>query len=469
MSTYADLRGAASFDREFPAASSTAPNPYWVGLDSSSVGVSQQILTWLLFWPLLCLIARQAPYFAGPARDALFYDQGAAAGPRADYRVPLYVIMAIQAAFAVAGKRKIWATLKQNPLVLAGLFLILASVLWSGAVVNTLHMWVEVSLCTLFACYLSTRMTAERLMSQLMFMGFAASLLSILFVVALPHYGLFAGYGNTAWQGICDHKNTLGLSMAYLLTPVFYVRQFSRTKRLLYCALLLFIIAMSQSRGAWAYSAGVLGFVACLHLIRRFRSRELPLVSIGILALIGVTGAVVIAHFGAIASMLGKDASMSGRTIIYREVWRSIMKAPILGYGYGAFWFISPEAARIGYGIRWPNIGYAESGVLDLALQLGFVGVALVLFMLAKAVLQAIRLLRSSFYTPKVGWFLTILFLAVLTNIDAGWLLVSDTLDWVMILVACIGLEAETRRVKLILGAQAALVVHENSVQCRST
>ncbi len=450
MSTFTDFPRTSTFGRNLSAASPEVRDPYFDRLGSTGCDVSQQILTWLLFWPLLCLIARQAPYFAGPARNAMSFYQGAAAGARADYHVPLYIIMVIQAALAFAGKRKIWVALKQNPLVLAGLTLILISVLWSGSVVNTIHMWVEVSLCTLFACYLSTRMTAERLMSQLMIMGVAASLLSILFAAALPRYGIFAGYGSIAWQGICDHKNTLGLSMAYLLTPVFYARQVSSTKKLLYCTLVLFMIAMSQSRGAWAYTAGMLGFVGCLHLIRRFRSRESSLVTIVLLCVAAAGCVFAIANFREIASMLGKDASMSGRTTIYREVWRSVMKAPVLGYGYGAFWFISPEAARIGYSIRWPNIGYAESGFLDLALQLGFVGVALVLVMLGRAVMQAFRLLRSSFYTPKVGWFLTILFLAALTNIDAGWLLVSNTLDWVMILIACIGLETETRRVRAL-------------------
>jgi len=447
MSTYAGTPRTGALDTSFSGDFSASLDASRVALDPTSVRISQQVLTWLLFWPLLCLIARQAPYFAGPARDAISYDQGASAGARADYHASLYVMMAIQAAFAFAGKRKVWATLKQNPLVLGGLLLIFISVLWTGSVTNTLHMGVEVSLCTFFACYLSTRMTTERLMSQLMFMGVAASVLSVFFVVALPAYGLFAGYGSSTWQGICDHKNTLGLSMAYLLTPVFFARQFSNWKRLLYGVLVLFMIVMSQSRGAWAYTAGIFGFVGCLYLIRRFRSRESPLLSILILVVVATACVVAISHFAAITSMLGKSASMSGRTGIYREVWHSIMKAPILGYGYGSFWFINPEAARIGYAIGWPNIGYAESGVLELALQLGLLGVALVLFMLGRAVMQAVRLVRSPLYTPRIGWFSTILFLAALTNIDAGWLLVSSTLDWVMILIACIGLESETRRV----------------------
>ena len=83
-------------------------------------------------------------------------------------------------------------------------------------------MCVEVGLCTLFACYLSARYTTERFMQLLIFMGVIAALLSIFFALALPSYGIFQGYAGGAWQGICKHKNALGVSMAFLLTPIFF-------------------------------------------------------------------------------------------------------------------------------------------------------------------------------------------------------------------------------------------------------
>ena len=409
--------------------------------------VWQQLLTWALFWPLICLIARQAPYFAGPARDAAFY-QGESAGSGADYHLYLYINMALQAAFAVAARRKIWAALRDNPLIVAGVALIFISALWSDSPGNSFRMGVEVSLCTLFACYLAVRISTEQLMRLLMFMGVVSALASIAFALALPSYGIFAGYGGGAWNGICDHKNTLGVSMAFLLTPVFFTERYRRSQKLLYAALLLFLIAMSQSKGAWLCTAGMLCFVACLYLYRRLGRHESLLL---IILTISLAAAMIVLAFhslDAIAPVFGKTASMSGRTVIYRQVWQSIMNAPFLGYGYGAYWFVNPEATRVGVSIGWMNIGYSENGLFELALQLGLVGVGLVLLMLGRAALQAIRLLRSPSYSPRIGWFLTILFLAALTNIDAGWLLVSDKLDWVLILIACMGLESETRRAR---------------------
>jgi hypothetical protein len=65
--------------------------------------------------------------------------------------------------------------------------------------------------------------------------------------------------------------------------------------------------------------------------------------------------------------------------------------------------------------------------------------------MIGRTIARGISLLRSRHYSPPVAWYLTILFLAALTNIDAGWFMTLNTLDWVLILVSCIGMNQEMR------------------------
>jgi exopolysaccharide production protein ExoQ len=409
--------------------------------------VSQQVLTWLIFWPLLSLIARQAVYFTGPARSAGAYQNGAAVAGGRGAHYYLYVNLLFLFGFVLAGHRQILAVLKKNMLIVAMLALGVCSALWSASPKITLQMCIEVGLCTFFGCFLATRYTTERLMRLLMFMGAIAALLSIFFALALPNYGVFQGYAGHAWQGICNHKNTLGISMAFLLTPALFSQSYGRGRRLAYGVLLLFLVYMSQSRGAWFDTIGMLMFVGWLSLIRRVRGRELKLL-LFFTATVGVASLALVVHFWPIlATLIGKDSSMTGRTGIYTEVWRSVVKHPLLGYGFGGFWFPgSLESQRVGLALRWPNIGYSENGFLELALQTGFIGVGLLVAMLAKAVVQGIRLLRSPQYSPRIGWFLTILFLAALTNIDAGWFMTADTLDWALIVIACVGLNEEMGR-----------------------
>jgi exopolysaccharide production protein ExoQ len=408
--------------------------------------VSQQVVTWMLFWPLLSLIARQAVYFAGPARTAGAYQNGAAMGGPGGSHSTLIVNLLFLLGFGLAGYRQALGTLKRNPLIPAMFALAVCSALWSASPQITIQMSIQTGLCAFFACYLSSRFTTEHLMQLLIFMGVASAFLSIFFALALPGYGVFQGYEGGAWQGICDHKNTLGISMAFLLTPVFFTSAYGRGRKLLYGATILFLIYKSQSRSAWFDTAGMMLFVAWLSLARRIRVRELAPIVLST-AIIGVTAVVLGSHFWPmLTTSVGKDPTMTGRSEIYTEVWRSILKHPLLGYGFGAFWYAGNfESQRIGLAIRWPNIGYAESGILDLALQTGLLGVGLLIVMVGKAAAQGIRLLRSPQYSPKIGWFLTIIFLALLTNIDAGWFMTLNTLDWVLILVACIGLNEGER------------------------
>jgi O-antigen ligase len=281
--------------------------------------VSQQLLTWLLFWPLLSLIARQAVYFAGPAPSADAFQNGAAMGGARGSHFFLLVNLLSLLGFALVGYRQAWTTLKRNPVILAMLALAACSALWSTAPQITLQMSIEVSLCAFFACYLSARYTTERLMQLLIFMGVVSAVLSIFFALALPGYGVFQGYAGGAWQGICDHKNTLGISMAFLLTPIFFTNAYGRGRKLIYGAMLVFLIYKSQSRSAWFDTAGVLLFVGWLNLVRRVRARELPPIVL-VTGIVGVAATVLGLHFWPmLATSVGKDPTMTGRAGIYSE------------------------------------------------------------------------------------------------------------------------------------------------------
>jgi exopolysaccharide production protein ExoQ len=427
---------------------------FWLGPSLSrgargrSAQLSLPLLIAVLFWPLLTLIARQTVYFSGPAHSSYAILYGAARGSR----VFLYLNYAILGAFVAVGWPGIWIRLKQNLLLSATLLLALSSCLWTSSLKITIQMFVQISLCTLFACYLSIRVSTRQLMQILMVIGVIASVLSILFAIALPSYGIFAGYGTSAWQGITNHKNALGVGSAYLLLPAFFATEYSRSIRCAYGSLLIFLIIMSQSRGAWFYTLGVVVFVVWLHFYRGLRrSASILLVLVTAAAFIALI-LLLIAYFPSLAAMIGKDPTMSGRFKIYEQVWLAILKKPLLGYGLGGFWFPgSLESQRLALTIGWANIGYSENGILELALQIGLLGVAFVMGMIATAVIRAVKLLRSPFYTPRVGWFLTILVLAMLTNIDAGWFLTADTLDWVLIVISCIGLNQEWAHARTLL------------------
>ena len=117
---------------EMPSVS--APSVFRLRKADTSVEtpVFQQVLTWLLFWPLLSLIARQAVYFAGPARSA-GTKNGAAMGGSASSHLTLIVNLLFLLGFALTGYRQTVNTLKRNPVILAMLALAVCSALWSAS------------------------------------------------------------------------------------------------------------------------------------------------------------------------------------------------------------------------------------------------------------------------------------------------------------------------------------------------
>jgi exopolysaccharide production protein ExoQ len=409
-------------------------------LQPSSRPVWQDTITWLLLWPMLTLIARQVVYFSGPARDTAAFALGGAH----ESHVYTYVDFFFLLGFTLACARQTWNVAIKNKALLGLMCLAVISVLWSTAKQTTFQVSIKVWVGSLFACYLATRFTSQWLMRFLIFMGVVTALGSILFAVAIPSYGVFAGYAGGAWQGITSHKNTLGLAMAYLLTPIFFVDGIRLNRRVLYSLLMLFVLYKSQSKGAYLDTAAMLLFVGFLYLARRLRISDLMLIILVSGVLITATVIIGVVFLEPITFALGKDPTLDGRTVIYKLVWQAITKHPWLGYGYTSFWYPgSNESQFISLSLDWPGIGYSENGFLELLLALGFVGLSMLLAMLGKAIVQGSLLMRSATYTPRIGWFMTILFLALMTNIDAGWFLAVDNIDWVLIIVACVGLNEE--------------------------
>jgi len=80
-----------------------------------------------------------------------------------------------------------------------------------------------------------------------------------------------------------------------------------------------------------------------------------------------------------IAYILYHDSTLTGRTIIWAFVQYEISRKPLMGWGYQSFWFV-PNSPAITDAPGWvkmmPN---AHNGYYDALLEMGYVGLALLL------------------------------------------------------------------------------------------
>jgi exopolysaccharide production protein ExoQ len=305
-----------------------------------------------------------------------------------------------------------------------------------------------------FAFYLLECFSTNDLLKLLLMAGTIAVIGSLLLIVFLPQYGLqhrdtvAAG----AWEGIFGQKNTCGVVLTYLLLPAFFVQIKSRSARIFrssYVAVVLVIIAMSRSANAWIDCAVcIISVLTMRFLVRMPRKQILATVFIlvGIAAIAGVS---VYLYFDQLMYALGKDPTLTGRTIIWSSVISSAMKRPLLGYGYNAFWAsLQGESANTVLLMHWPGMAYAENGVLELWLELGAVGVVLYLLVFFRAVKDAAYCFMRK-PSPAVMWYISILVVTAVSNIGGGELMSNSDLRIIVSLVAFVGLRREARRARL--------------------
>ncbi|HWT51533.1 MAG TPA: O-antigen ligase [Caulobacter sp.] len=163
---------------------------------------------------------------------------------------------------------------------------------------------------------------------------------SYLVCIALPRIGIMTELFPGAWRGLWMEKNSLGGLMA------------------LGCCLLCATALMDPRRvGVWlGFAALSVGLVLLSQSKTSLASLMLGLMALGFVWLCqrgpaygaaatwaGVTGFVLLAAFIVLASdvffaILGKDATLTGRTQIWAAAMRQIEQRPWQGYGYAAVW-----------------------------------------------------------------------------------------------------------------------------------
>nr|WP_295107348.1 O-antigen ligase [uncultured Caulobacter sp.] len=158
--------------------------------------------------------------------------------------------------------------------------------------------------------------------------------------IAFPSVGIMTELFPGAWRGLWLEKNSLGglMALGCCLLCATALLDTSRTRLWLgFAALAIGLVIMSQSKTSLAslmLGLMALGFVWICQRGPAFAAAA---------TWTGVTGFLLLAAFIVFASdvffgILGKDATLTGRTQIWEAAFRQIELRPWLGYGYAAVW-----------------------------------------------------------------------------------------------------------------------------------
>jgi len=234
------------------------------------------------------------------------------------------------------------------------------------------------------------------------------AMVSVLVVVAMPDFGIMTGTHEGRWRGIFRHKNVLGRFMAFgLFINILMALHSQALARRLYALsalLCAFLLVMAQSATAWAVTLILLLLWPFVGWISQASAGRGVRVYLGLL--FGVCAAVMAVLslqfvFDVYVNAAGRDLTLTDRVQIWQGAWAAICDRPWLGYGYGVFWDRDSGLAYsyVRQFLLW-DAPHAHNGLLELALNMGLVGVVLFLLSFVTVSWRCARLLRQSAEPP---------------------------------------------------------------------
>lgn len=323
-------------------------------------------------------------------------------------------------------------------LLLGYLFL---SIAWSGFPTHTFLRSLALLCATLFGLYAAIRLN-DRDVIACTAVGLCAMLVvSLLFAVFFPSHGLMQAPHEGALRGIFSQKNTLARAAVWSTIALVILRPATRAGR----GLRVLGLAISILSLLWASSRTGLVVLVLLLLILAFSrslagTTRLAAVPAALVAVViaAVLGYAVVTNRSALLELIGRDVTLTGRTLIWVRVAELIRLRPLLGYGYGGFWhgWDGPSWSVWALGIWNPNDSH--NGFLDLVLDLGLVGLVVFGCVLAHAALKAIGRLRQS-SELSAAWPLIVLTGFVLYNITESAILRPTNIMWLLFCTALFG------------------------------
>lgn len=301
------------------------------------------------------------------------------------------LVTALQARWAVGDLRVSWAVL------LLGLWIPL-TLFWSVDPATTLTAVVK----TLALLTVGVLITGGRDIRQVMVCVAEAAtfvlLLSWAAAVLVPHIGLTPDlHEQGSLRGVFVHRNYLAFFSVLALLTYAMLALDGRRGRPYYlagAALAAASIIAAASRTSWLVLAVVLLLAGVTWLARRATSSVATLMLI-IGGAATALGWLVLRFFVPVVGAIGRDTTLTGRTDIWESVVEAIGHRPLTGYGWNALYqqgTAVTEAMWAGAGFRFYH---AHNGYLQIALEGGYVALALALLLVLTAAYRSLQIYAS--------------------------------------------------------------------------
>jgi exopolysaccharide production protein ExoQ len=336
--------------------------------------------------------------------------------------------------------------LKGNPFLIVLTLLPFLSAFWSDIPFYTLLRSCALLATTLIGLYFAVRYSLEEQLEVLAVTLAIGAVLSYLTVFFLPAYGIGTGDFQGDWQGVYEHKNGLGSFMGLgAITCWLRFRSGGRAAGIFGVAAILCGILVVQSHSATAIV--VLGTMSIVLFAFRWRGLFLKRVRVWVFIWATALGSAAwffTSRYEQLLDYLGKDENLTGRAVIWSFVWSNIVQRPLLGFGYYSFWRGEDGPSADYWRATGSPIFHSHNAFLDNLVEMGAVGLILLIIVLGITLGKAWRLMWSG-QAPIDTWpFLFLVFLLCSSFTETGMLRTNHIL-WILFTSVSFAIDARLR------------------------
>lgn len=267
---------------------------------------------------------------------------------------------------------------------------------WSIAPWDTLNGVYLVMKITLVGIYISQAYSIEEILVFLVWAFALGSVFSILAIWLMPEQSTI--FGGEIWLGVYSAKNYLGRLMAFgnaILVIYWLKNDGAIPKRILALELLILtgvLLFFSNSATSLLVLFGMYGAIILYGIWSKWGGRLNTRMLLWPLIILGIVSLILIAwNTKAIFILLNRTPTLTGRTVIWGELWTSLIKRPVFGFGYEAFWHQYPDGILTPFGV----IKHAHNGYLEITLALGFPGLIIFIAFLVNLWKRSLLLLSQ--------------------------------------------------------------------------
>lgn len=361
---------------------------------------------------------------------------------------PIFAILILVGILILLKRRISWSeVLRKNLWILLFFAYCGVSIAWSDFPLATLKKYIKAIGCLVMILIILTEASpVEAIRTMIRRYAYIFIPLSVVFYKYYPslgrHYNRWSG--ELMITGVTGHKNALGaLCMVcgiILLTDLFLALRnknaFSGKGKetffkLTVCLMLLwFLFNIDSKTSLVGFFVGIIAYISMgMTAIRK------NIKTIGyylfIFVFIGLTFQYLFDWIPHFLSLLGRDTTLTGRTDIWKGAL-SLVTNPLIGTGFESFWLGDRVERFIAV---FGAFGYeAHSGYVEIYLDLGIIGVILLIFLIFHAYKNAVSESELDFEYGRL--LMTFWFMVITVNITESVFRPMQLVGFIFFLIA---------------------------------